>query len=184
MLVPLLLLLPLPLWGPLLCGWLWSATAVLNNPKSPSQLVMFLLVGPNGIGPSGAPTNSSCYCSNHLLTLLLLSLLCLCHCLRCHFSHYSHVTSSATLLMLRIKSRQGRPLERSLYWTCYSNTRGQYRKVFPKPNKVSQQPAYIARWGLWQGCLHQSWQSPHAIEGLCWHQSWHNPCHQSLQSFM
>jgi hypothetical protein len=52
----------------------------------------------------------------------------------------------------------------------------------PVAQKVSEQPAYIARKGRGQWCLHQSQQSPHictnnctahyANEGLCLHQSW------------
>jgi hypothetical protein len=39
------------------------------------------------------------------------------------------VSSSAALLMKRIRSREGRPLLRSLYWACCYNTREQHRMV-------------------------------------------------------
>jgi hypothetical protein len=53
------------------------------------------------------------------------------------------------------------------------------------PPKWADQLTYIVRKGLWQGCLHQKWQSLHANEGLCWHQTWHSlPCHQTWQFLM
>jgi hypothetical protein len=44
-------------------------------------------------------------------------------------SSFRRVSSSAALLMKRIRSREGRPLLRSLYWACCYNTREQHRMV-------------------------------------------------------
>jgi hypothetical protein len=54
------------------------------------------------------------------------------------------ITSSATLLMMRMKNRKGRPLEKGLYCTCCYNTSGWHGRVFlGLLPKLAKQPAYI-----------------------------------------
>jgi hypothetical protein len=43
--------------------------------------------------------------------------------------------------------------------------------VSPSCSTMNQAVCLYSRKRVWQGCLHQSWQSPHANEELCWHQS-------------
>jgi hypothetical protein len=68
---------------------------------------------------------------------------------------------------MQIKSRQERPIERSLYWTCCYNTGTLQEDVSWLPCKVNQ-TACLYSWNkLCQTCLHQSWHK----QRLCWHKS-------------
>jgi hypothetical protein len=94
-------------------------------------------------------------------TLLLLPLLIL----------LLSVLAPDALLMMKIKSRQD--YLREIFVRL---------KVGTPQGSTSVSPAYIAKKGVWQGCWHQSLQSLHANEKLCWHQSWcTSSYHQSRQ---
>jgi hypothetical protein len=81
--------------------------------------------------------------------------------------------------MMTTKSRQGRPLVRSLCWNCCCKIRGQCRRVSPgcSPNELSSLFIYLERGCGKDSCTNHgsilviSLGSPYANEGLCLHQS-------------
>jgi hypothetical protein len=93
--------------------------------------------------------------------------------LHCHSHCCSsvHVTPSATLLMIRIKSRQGRSLKKSLYSTFCLSARGQCRRLSPSSSQSELSSLLIYPEGVVTRVSTPIMAVPHPNEGLGLHQA-------------